>query len=75
MSCGAIDSRVFKNLFGTQEIRNVFSDESYVERLIETEAGLARAESKLGVIPGHVGRALTTHFAEVKIEYAAYSWR
>ncbi|KAH7348099.1 adenylosuccinate lyase [Pyrenochaeta sp. MPI-SDFR-AT-0127] len=73
MSCAAIDSRVFRNLFGTQEIRDVFSDEAYVQRLIETEAGLARAESKLGVIPEHVGDALTRHLADVKIDFERLS--
>ena len=72
MNCAAIDSRVFRNLFGTQEIRDIFSDEAYVRYLIETEAGLARAESKAGVIPEDVGKALTKHLTEVKIEYAIY---
>jgi 3-carboxy-cis,cis-muconate cycloisomerase len=70
MTCAAIDSRVFRNLFGTEEIRNVFSDEAYVRYMIETEAGLARAESKVGVIPEDVGETLTKAMAEVKIEYA-----
>ncbi|KAJ4293086.1 hypothetical protein N0V90_008368 [Kalmusia sp. IMI 367209] len=73
MSCAAIDSRVFRNLFGTQEIRDIFSDEAYVQYLIETEAGLARAESKVGVIPEDVGEALTKHLAEVKIDFERVS--
>lgn len=70
MNCSAIDSRIFRNLFGTQEIREVFSDEAYVQCMIDAEAGLARAESKTGAIPEDVGNELTRHLANVKIEYA-----
>ena len=51
MAISALDSRVFKNLFGTQEMRDVFSDESYVKRMVDVEAALARAQSKTDVIP------------------------
>lgn len=68
MNCSAIDSRVFRNLFGTQDIREIFSDEVYVQCLIKTEAALARAESKTGVIPESAGETLTKAMAEVEIE-------
>ena len=68
MSVSAIDSRVFQNLFSTQEIRDVFTDESYVRCLIETEAALARAESHVGVIPAHAGRVITEALTKFAIE-------
>lgn len=70
MSVSALDSRVFRNLFGTQEIRDVFTDEAYVWRMIETEAALARAQSKVGVIPVEAGEKLTKALSTAKIEYA-----
>ena len=51
MPVSALDSRVFRNLFGTQKIRDLFSDEAYVKHMINVEAALARAQSKKGVIP------------------------
>jgi adenylosuccinate lyase len=69
MAVSALDSRVFRNLFGTQEIRDVFTDEAYVRRMIETEAALARAESRVGVIPAEAGDVITSALADVKIEY------
>ncbi|KIW11397.1 3-carboxy-cis,cis-muconate cycloisomerase [Exophiala spinifera] len=69
MSVSALDSRVFRNLFGTQEIRGVFTDEAYVSRLIETEAALARAESAVGVIPGDAGGVITRALENVKIDF------
>ena len=68
MAVSALDSRVFRNVFGTQEIRNVFSDEAYVRNLIETEAALARAESKVGVIPAQAGEAISQAFAKFDVE-------
>lgn len=68
MAASVIDSRVFRNLFGTQEMRDVFSDEAYVQRMIEVETALARAQSKVGVIEPEVGDALTKAIDAVKIE-------
>lgn len=47
----AVDSRIFRNLFGTEEIRDIFSDEAYIKCLIEVEIALARAEATFNVIP------------------------
>lgn len=69
MSISALDSRVFRNLFSTQEIRDIFTDEAYVRRMIETEAALARAQSKVGVIPPEAGRHLTKALNAAVIEY------
>ena len=68
MSVSAFDSRVFRNLFGTQEIRNVFSDEAYVRRMIDVEAGLSRAQSQVGVIPAEAGEVITNSLASSEIE-------
>ena len=73
MAVSAIDSRVFRNLYGTQEIRDVFSDEAYVQRMIDTEAALARAESAVGVIPAEVGEEITAALKDVKIDYERLS--
>lgn len=68
MAVSVIDSRIFRNTFGTQSIRNVFSDDAYVKSLIEVEAALARAEAKVGVIPAEVGPAITESLLEARIE-------
>ncbi|KXJ87819.1 L-Aspartase-like protein [Microdochium bolleyi] len=58
-SISAFDSVIFRNLFGTEEIRSVFSDEAYISRCVEVEAALARAQSRVGVIPADMGAAIT----------------
>ncbi|CAI7606688.1 unnamed protein product [Penicillium discolor] len=69
MAVSALDSRIFRNLFGTQEIRDIFTDEAYVQSLIEVEAALARAEATVGVIPAEAGKAITDAFASLQIDY------
>ena len=64
MSVSALDSRLFKDLFGTKEIRAIFDDEAYTGRMVEVEAALARAQSKAGVIPSGVGEFLTKKLTE-----------
>lgn len=70
MSISALDSRIFRNLFGTEEIRDIFTDEAYVKFLVQTEAALARAESKVGAIPVDVGDVITEGLGKVTLEYA-----
>lgn len=67
----AIDSRVFRNLFGTEEARSIFSDEAYVRCMIDVEAALARAQTKVGIIPKDVGQVVTAQADVRSIKYAA----
>ncbi|KAI0191861.1 adenylosuccinate lyase [Astrocystis sublimbata] len=69
MAVSALDSRIFRNLFGTQEIRTAFTDEAYISRLIEVEAALARAESKVGVISEEAGGIITTSLNGITLDY------
>ncbi|KPI43362.1 uncharacterized protein AB675_7003 [Cyphellophora attinorum] len=69
MAISALDSRLFRNLFGTSEIRDVFSDTAYTQRMIDVEAALARAESAVGVIPPKAGDIITKALKTVKIDY------
>lgn len=64
MSISVLDSRLFKDLFGTKEIRAVFDDEAYTRRMVEVEVALARAQSKTGVIPTEAGEFLTKKLTE-----------
>lgn len=68
MNVSAIDSRVFRNLFGTADARDIFSDEAYVQRLIDTETALSRAEAAAGVIPQDAADAISEGCNVSKIE-------
>lgn len=55
----AFDSQLFKNVFGTPEMREIFDDSGYLERIVATEAALARAQAKVGLIPAEAATAIT----------------
>ncbi|KAB8213152.1 L-Aspartase-like protein [Aspergillus novoparasiticus] len=69
MSISALDSRIFRNLFGTEEVRAIFTDEAYAKFLVQTEAALARAESKVNAIPADVGDAITAVLGNIELDF------
>ena len=50
MASSSIDSRIFGVLFAEIEMKKIFSDENRVQKWLDTEAALARAQAKLGII-------------------------
>lgn len=53
------NSVLFKNLFGTEEMRKVFSEENLVQKWLDVESALARSEAKLGIIPREAAEEIT----------------
>ena len=50
-STTVLDSILFRDAFGTPEMREVFSDQGLISRYAEVEIALAKAEARCGVIP------------------------
>ena len=46
-----LDSEIFGQWFGTEEMRAVFSDRNTVQQWLNAEAALAAAEAEMSVIP------------------------
>jgi len=46
-----LDSAVFRDIFTTDAMRAVWSDENRVQKYLDFEAALARAQARLGIIP------------------------
>src|SRR6185437_903976 len=59
MSVHPADSEIFGALWGTAEMRALFSDATHLQLMLDVEAALARAEAKLGLVPGPVAEAIT----------------
>src|SRR6516162_1539328 len=59
MPMGVLDSAIFADMFGTPAMRAVFGDEAFLTRCIEVEAALARAQSRLGIIPAEAAAAIS----------------
>jgi 3-carboxy-cis,cis-muconate cycloisomerase len=59
MTVGAVDSAIFGGLFTTAAMRAVFSDESRLQRMLDVEAALARAQVRVGIIPAAAAAEIT----------------
>ena len=59
MSSTVFDSFLYREMFSTADMRNVFSDAAFVERMTETETALARAQAKVGIVPHEAAQRIT----------------
>ncbi len=69
MSATAINSAVFRNIFSTEAMRRVFSDESRVQKYLDFEAALARAQARLGIIPQNAAEEIVHHCDAAEIDF------
>ena len=51
MASSAVDSKIFRDIFSTEAMRRIFSDESRIQLYLDIESALARAQASLGIIP------------------------
>ena len=69
MPISAVDSLLFRNILGTAEIRTIFDDKAYIQRCVDVETALARAQSRVGVIPEDVGATITEACSKLSLDY------
>src|SRR5580704_1250060 len=65
-----LDSAVFRDIFTTPAMRGVWSDENRVQKYLDFEAALARAQAKLGIIPKNAAAEIVRHCSADKIDMA-----
>lgn len=58
-----MDSELFGPMFAQPEVTALYTDQAYVQRLLDVEAALARAQARLGVIPQASADAITAQCA------------
>ena len=51
MPTSAIDSLIFRDIFGSPAMREIWSDTFRTQKYLDWEAALARAEAKAGPTP------------------------
>ncbi len=59
MSVNPADSLLLGGLFGSDEMRAIFDERAFVQKMLDVEAALARVEARLGIIPESVAQAIT----------------
>lgn len=70
-----INRGIFGEMFGTDEMRAIFADRALVQRYLDVEAGLARAQARLGVIPQAAAVAITAVAHADRVDFARLSAR
>ena len=53
-----VNSKLFGSMFGTEAMRALFDDDALVQRYLDVEVALARAQARLGVIPADAAEAI-----------------
>jgi adenylosuccinate lyase len=73
MPSSVFDATLLKHLWGTDELRAIFSDENRVQKWYDYEAALARAQAELGIIPAAAAAEITANasVADVDLEAVA----
>jgi 3-carboxy-cis,cis-muconate cycloisomerase len=51
MTAVGVSSGIFRDIFSTEPMRRIFADENRIQKYLDIEAALARAQARLGVIP------------------------
>ncbi len=59
MAVNPIDSPILGGLFGTDAMRDLFSDRAWLQAMLDVEAALARVEARLGLIPAGAATAIS----------------
>ena len=71
MSTNPADGAVLGVLYGTEEMRAAVGERAWLACMLEVEAALARAESRLGIIPESAGPAISAAARIEAIDMAA----
>jgi 3-carboxy-cis,cis-muconate cycloisomerase len=69
MGSTVFDSVLFRDMFGTAEMRAVFTDEALVGRYVEAEVALARAQARLDVVPAAAAKAIEAAATTLSVDY------
>src|SRR3954452_11214431 len=65
-----VDSTIFGNIFSTDAMRAVWSDENRTRKYLDIEAALARVQARLGIIPQEAAEEIVAACRIEKIDMA-----
>ncbi|RQV18619.1 adenylosuccinate lyase family protein [Burkholderia cenocepacia] len=69
VSSTVVDSILFRDAFGTAKMRALFSDYALVQRYIDVEVALAKAEARVGVIPAEAADVIAQEASIERIDF------
>jgi 3-carboxy-cis,cis-muconate cycloisomerase len=70
MTATVVDSVIFRDIFSTEAMRRIFSDEARVQYYLDIEAALARVQARLGIIPAEAAEEICRHCDAKRFDFA-----
>ena len=65
-----VDSAIFRDIFSSEAMRSVWSDENRTRKYLDIEAALARVQGRLAIIPKEAADEIVRHCAIDQIDMA-----
>src|SRR5216684_3046211 len=69
MTAVGVSSGIFRDIFSTELMRRIFADENRIQKYLDIEAALARAQARLGVIPQNACDEIQRHCAIAEYDF------
>src|ERR1700728_44065 len=70
MSATDNESLIFRDIFGSEAMRRIFSDRARVQYYLDIEAALASVQARLGIIPEEAAEEIGRHCHAEQFDYA-----
>src|SRR6266446_691846 len=70
MTAVGVNSGIFRDIFSTEPMRRIFADENRIQKYLDIEAALARAQARLGIIPQNACDEIQRHCAIAEYDFA-----
>ncbi len=70
MSVNPADSPVLGALYGTDAMRAAMGERAFLQRMLDVEAALARAQARLGIVPPEAAAAITQAAMVDRLDFA-----
>ncbi|MBL4720650.1 MAG: 3-carboxy-cis,cis-muconate cycloisomerase [Alphaproteobacteria bacterium] len=72
MPSTVFDSNIYKNLFGAEDMRRIFSDENHIQMQLDVESALARVQARLDIIPQDAADEITAKAKFENLDFDAF---
>src|SRR5258707_6481530 len=70
MPAVGVSSGIFRDIFSTEPMRRIFADENRIQKYLDIEAALARAQARLGIIPQNACDEILRHCSIAEYDFA-----
>jgi 3-carboxy-cis,cis-muconate cycloisomerase len=70
MTAVGVSSGIFRDIFSTEPMRRIFADENRIQKYLDIEAALARAQARLGIIPQDACEEICRHCSVQEYDFA-----